>query len=262
MRTRMAIMIMPITAVGKNVLSAILLQQVQKHNITPVTNRKGEWRIEMELSVLEALFKTRRSIRKWKNTPVPEELITKAIELAEWAPNSGGKQTYHCYVISNREKINAIYQVVQTETDYLTTLCKSDTDRVAVERWQKNSGFFVTAPVLIAVSSGIYQSVADKIQAQNADDARVREINRCRQIASSRVQTVGAFVSHLLLALHAVGLGAVYMVGPAQAKTAVEKIIGINDQEDFMALVPVGYPDEDPLPPIRKPVSDITTFLR
>jgi nitroreductase len=216
----------------------------------------------MELYVLEALFQTRRSIRKWKNIPVPEDLITKSIELAEWSPNSGGKQTYHCYVISNCEKINAIYKAVQTETDYLATLCKADADRVAVERWQKNSGFFVNAPVLIAVSSGIYQSIADKIQAQNTNDARVSEINRCRQIASSRVQTVGAFVAHLLLALHAVGLGAVYMVGPTQAKTAVEKIIGMNDQEDFMALIPVGYPDEDPLPPVRKPVSDIATFLR
>jgi nitroreductase len=32
------------------------------------------------------------------------------------APNSGGKQTYHCYVISNREKIEAIYRAVQDVT--------------------------------------------------------------------------------------------------------------------------------------------------
>lgn len=216
----------------------------------------------MDIVSLGNLFKSRRSIRKWKDTPIPESLLAKAIEVAEWAPNSGGKQTYHCYVISNREKIEAIYRAVQDVTDYLVTLCKSPTDRVSVERWQKNSGFFVKAPVLIAVSVGVYQNVSDKLQAENMEDARVIEINRCRQLASSRVQTVGAFVAHLLLALQVLGLGAVWMVGPAQAKTAVEKIIGINEHEDFVALIPVGYPDESPVAPPRKPVEELITFLR
>ena len=52
------------------------------------------------------------------------------------------------------------------------------------------------------------------------------------------------------------------MVGPTQAKSAVEKIIGINEQEDFVALIPVGYPDESPAAPPRKPVEELITFLR
>ena len=55
----------------------------------------------MEFAELEKLIKTRRSIRKWKTDAVPEELLLKAIELAGWSPNSGGKQPYHCYVITN-----------------------------------------------------------------------------------------------------------------------------------------------------------------
>ena len=216
----------------------------------------------MDISSLEELFKSRRSIRKWTDTPVPEALITQAIEVAGWSPNSGGKQTYHCYVMNNRAKIEEVYNAVQEVTDYLATLCKSDADRLSVERWQKNSGFFVNAPVLIAVSASIYQSIADKLQAENMDDARVCDINRCRQIASSRVQTVGSFVSHLLLALHVLGLGAVWMVGPTQAKIAVEKIIGISENEDFMALIPVGYANEKPTAPPRKSAEELITFLR
>ena len=48
----------------------------------------------MEFAELEKLIKTRRSIRKWKTVAVPEELLVKAIELAGWSPNSGGKQPY------------------------------------------------------------------------------------------------------------------------------------------------------------------------
>lgn len=216
----------------------------------------------MDFATLETLFKSRRSIRKWKQTPVPEDMIVKAIEAAEWSPNSGGKQPYHCYVINNRAKIAEIGKAVQDVTDYLASLCKSEDDRASVERWQKNSGFFAQAPVLIAVSASIYQNVSDKLQAANLDDPRVCEINRCRQIASSRVQTVGAFVDHLLLALHTLGLGTVWMAGPTQAKSAVEKLIGVGDNEDFVALIPVGYPDEEPIAPSRKPVGEMVTFVR
>jgi nitroreductase len=216
----------------------------------------------MELASLEKVFKARRSIRKWKTDAVPEALLLKAIEAAEWSPNSGGRQPYHCYVVSNRAKIAEIGKAAQEVTDYLVSLCSSDSDRASVERWQKNSGFFVNAPVLIAVSASIYQNVSDKLQAENMEDPRVCEINRCRQIASSRVQTVGAFVDHLLLALHTLGLGAVWMAGPTQAKTAVEKIIGIGENEDFVALIPVGYPDEQPVAPQRKPVEEVVTFVR
>ena len=216
----------------------------------------------MEFAELEKLIKTRRSIRKWKTDAVPEELLLKAIELAGWSPNSGGKQPYHCYVSTNPAIIAAIGEAVQEVTDYLASLCKSVEDQAVVERWQANSGFFRSAPALVAVSASIYQSIADKLQADNMDQPRVCEINRCRQIAGSRLQTVGAFVDHLLLAFHALGLAAVWMAGPTQAKTAVEKIINIGDNEDFVALIPVGYADEQPVAPVRKPVEQVVTILR
>lgn len=216
----------------------------------------------MEYSSLVALFKTRRSIRRWKSDPVPEDLLLKAVEAAGWSPNSGGRQPYRVYIVTDRAKIAAIGQAVQQVTDYLASLDCDAADRPAVERWRKTSAFFTAAPALIAVTAGIYQSVADKLQAYNAGDPRVAEINRNRQIAASRIQTVGAFVDHLLLALHVLGLGAVWMAGPTQAKSAVEKILGTGQDEDWVALVPVGWPDEQPAPPPRKPLDDLVTFLR
>jgi len=216
----------------------------------------------MEFSSLEMLFKERRSIRRWKGAPVPEELLEKAIAAANWCPNSGGKQTYHCYVINSPAKIAEIGGAVQEVTDYLASFQSKAVDKQAIERWRKNSGFFVGAPVLIAVSAGNYQSVADRLQVENQDQPRIAQINKWREIASSRVQTVGSFVAHLLLAFHVLGLGAVWMAGPAQAKEAVERIIGIPANEDFVALVPVGYPDETPNVPYHKPLGELVTFIR
>lgn len=216
----------------------------------------------VDFAALEKLFRERRSIRKWKKDPVPEDLVVQAIQAAFWSPNSGGKQPYHCYMVTSPEKIAAIGAAVQEVTDYLASLCKREEDAAAVKRWQANSGFFRQAPVLLALTAGIYQSVSDKLQAENLNEQRVCDINHCRQIASSRVQTVGAFVDHLLLALHALGLGACWMAGPAQAKPAVERILNIGPNEDFVALIPIGYPDESPAAPPRKTVEEMVTFFR
>ncbi len=216
----------------------------------------------MTFSALADLFKARRSIRKWKPEPVPEELLVQAVEAAGWCPNSGGRQPYHCYIITNPAKIAEIGQAVQETTDYLAGLCTDEMDRKAVERWQKTSTFFTKAPALIAVSATIYQSIADKLQAANMNEPRVAEINNSRQIASSRIQTVGAFVDHLLLGFHTLGLGAVWMAGPAQSKPAIEQILGMGKDEDFVALIPVGYPAEEPVAPARKTRDELITFIR
>jgi len=48
----------------------------------------------------------------------------------------------------------------------------------------------------------------------------------------------------------------------ATSKTAVEKIVGIAENEDFVAMIPVGYPDEQPVAPPRKAIGEIVKFLR
>ncbi len=42
----------------------------------------------------------------------------------------------------------------------------------------------------------------------------------------------------------------------------MDNIINIGDNEDFDALIPVGYADEQPVAPVRKPVEQIVTILR
>ena len=47
----------------------------------------------METKELADLIKGRRSVRVWKDQPVPEDLILQAIELATYAPNDDNRKT-------------------------------------------------------------------------------------------------------------------------------------------------------------------------
>lgn len=50
------------------------------------------------------LLKTRRSIRKYKSTPVEDEKIEKCLEAARWAPSASNKQPWE-FIIVKDEKI-------------------------------------------------------------------------------------------------------------------------------------------------------------
>jgi len=43
----------------------------------------------------------RRSIRRFSQTPVPDEVVTKALETAVWAPNSSNTQTWNFYWVES-----------------------------------------------------------------------------------------------------------------------------------------------------------------
>jgi nitroreductase len=54
------------------------------------------------VDVLEAI-KTRRSIRKFKKAPVPEELVEKVLEAGRWAPSSKNRQPWKFIVLRSNE---------------------------------------------------------------------------------------------------------------------------------------------------------------
>jgi len=215
------------------------------------------------MSVLEQLIKTRRSIRRYEDRPVPEELLLTAVELATWAPSSGGKQGWHFHIVTNRDLIDRVAAAVQDRTDLMANWPEAEPHRTAIDRWKITSAFFRSAPALIAVSMSEYVSVTDQLTRARAEiDPAASEIVEARRLGSSRLQTVAGAVAYLLLALHALGLGAVWMAGPQQAKREIEALLGIGPQYDFVALVPVGYPAEQPDARPRKAVQDTVTVLR
>ncbi|MCK5158245.1 MAG: nitroreductase family protein, partial [Candidatus Heimdallarchaeota archaeon] len=49
------------------------------------------------------LLKSRRSIRKYKSTPVEDEKIEKCIEAARWAPSASNKQPWEFIIVKDEK---------------------------------------------------------------------------------------------------------------------------------------------------------------
>ena len=54
------------------------------------------------------VIEKRRSIRKYKNTPIPKEKILKVLEAARIAPSAGHRQPWHFIVVENKETIKKL----------------------------------------------------------------------------------------------------------------------------------------------------------
>ena len=216
----------------------------------------------MEFTNLADLIRSRRSIRQWQDKEVSEGLLLQAIELAIWAPNGGNRQNWRFYVITNRETIKTIADAVQTTADQIASWPEADKLKASVGRRERVS-FFRNAPGAIAVAAAQYQSPVDQVlAASEKTDSRAGQIRQWRNVSDSRIQSVASAIAYLLLTLHQMGLGAVWMTGPMQAKEEIEKILGVPPEIDLIAFLPVGYPAESPLPRERRPVREVCEIFK
>ncbi len=217
----------------------------------------------MEFKELEDLIKTRRSVRRWQDKPVSEDLLLKAVELATWAPNGGNIQNWYFYIITDKKNINAIADAVQSSVDLMASWPEASEFGDTFKRYSQFSTFFKSAPAAIAVASSRYQSFADQLMERREKiDPRAKEMREWRNVADSRIQSTSAGVAYLLLILHQMGLGATWMTGPIQAAGAIQKILKVKPGWEIVTYIPVGYPDDQPRPRSRKPVGEVTEVIR
>ena len=215
----------------------------------------------MDTEVLEQLVKGRRSVRKWKKGDVPDELIKKAIELGTWAPNGGNYQGWHFIVIKKEEIIVKMADAVQSISDRVAGWPEAKEWQGDVDRYRRNASFFRNAPVVVAAFTGEYQSVMDKVLlTRESSDPEAKQVLTFRRSAPTAIQSVAAAVATMLLALHQMGLGAVWLGAPLMAKREIEMILNIPANLSLICLVAVGYADESPQKD-RKPVDQVLEFI-
>ena len=216
----------------------------------------------MDMQALEKLIRGRRSVRQWKKEEVSDELLRKAVELATWAPNGGNFQGWQFVIVKNKEVIRKMADAVQSVADKIASWPEAGSWQEDVKRYQKNASYFRNAPACVGAFVSQYESVADKVlTARDSFDPEAREILRCRRSAPTAIQSAAAAVTTMLLVFHHMGLGAVWLAAPLQAKKEIETILNVPPNMSLICLVAVGYPDESPEKD-RKPVDQVLDFVR
>jgi nitroreductase len=216
----------------------------------------------MDVQELEKIIKGRRSIRRWKNQEVADDVLKKAVELATWAPNGGNFQGWRFIMVKNRQVIESMANAVQAVADKIASWPESVAWPEEMERARKNASYFRNAPVCIATFVGRYQSPIDKaLEVRGSSDPEAGEIRAFRRTAPTAIQSIAAAVTTMLLVFQQMGLGAVWLGAPQMAAKEITALLTVPAGMDLTSLIAVGYPDESPRRE-RKPVHEVMEFIR
>jgi coenzyme F420-0:L-glutamate ligase/coenzyme F420-1:gamma-L-glutamate ligase len=183
--------------------------------------------------------KKRRSIRKYSSRKVSTDILRRVLEAARWAPSAHNAQPWRFIVLTDaslkRELSEAMADVWVEDMikDGLASETRENQRKASVER-------FTRVPVLIVACLTMKEMIKYEDESRQESE---------RDLA---VQSLGAAVQNMLLAVHANGLGACWFCAPIFCKETVRKILKIPDDVEPQALITLGYPAEKPRAPSRK----------
>ena len=101
----------------------------------------------------EEVLEKRRSIRKYKDTPVPKEKILKILEAARIAPSASHRQPWHFIVVENKETIKKLAKQPWAEAPVMIV---GLADQAASPNWCSNDlGIAFEHIVLAATNLGL-----------------------------------------------------------------------------------------------------------
>ncbi len=175
---------------------------------------------QTQSSIFET-FKTRRSVRKFKPTPVPDEHIQQILEAAHYAPCPRNRQAWKFVVIKNREILDQI---------------KEECVKMGGEQNRQYYTDYLSAPIYVVVLA--------ETQTRNP----VNDV------------TAGALAAeNLMLAARALGYGSVFCVNSIP-EDVTKRILNIPDNYKRVCITPIGIPDTWPEMPPKKDLKEVIVF--
>jgi nitroreductase len=196
-------------------------------------------------------IKSRRSIRKFKKTIIPEEDVQRAIEAACFAPSNGNYQPWRFLYIKDEDIKKDLGKIIIEKIDLISKGIEKEEWKEEFRQYSGYFTFFSSAPGIIVALYKKAPSILRKILKNSTD---INETN-------SELSSISAATENMLLMLHAMGYGACWMTGPLLiAKKEIEGLLNIKKPFEIAALIPFGIPDERREPPRRKGLTKIFTI--
>jgi nitroreductase len=212
-----------------------------------------------EIGLFDAMY-TARSIRRLKTDPVPDELITKILDVAIRAPIGGNSQNWLFVVIKDpaqRKKIGEYYRrggemalkmyAERERPAHVTQAGREQMLASANHLFQHLS----EAPVLILVC--LESSPPPTPGSVSPEVARTLE-----WLDRMKGSNIFPAVQNIILACRALGLGTVLTTVHSLFEDEVKAVVGLPKEFETWALMPIGYPAEDFARVKRLPVRKVT----
>ena len=166
--------------------------------------------------IMETIL-SRRSVRRYQEKDIPDDILNKLLEAARWAPSWANAQPLEVVVVKDKSIKERIQKTVSPRNP--STLA------------------IVNAPVLLVICGQLKKSGYYNEQYPT-------------KFGDWFMYDLGLATQNLCLAAHDSGLGTV-IVGLFD-HDRVGEVIKLPADHEVLVLVPLGYPDQEPKPPRRR----------
>jgi len=181
----------------------------------------------------------RRSIRKFKEDPVPEKILHKILDAGRWAPSAGNSQPWRFIIVTDFEIKKRIAAISTEFSRRAWSKFSPERARYLAARggsWDKSG--IAKIPVLVAVC---YETVI-----------KIRE--------ELILGSAWAAIENMLLAGTAEDLGScIYTFYNIEEENTLKELLGVPDGFRVAAMIQLGYAAVDPSTPSRKTLSEIVS---
>lgn len=167
---------------------------------------------------------TRHSTRKFKEEPVPQEVLDKAIEAGRQAPSGKHKNQSRFIVIRKKEVLQELIALVQQEFAKMEVTPENDDNFGGAIRAAKKGGyvFMYNAPALIVVAN--------------------------KRDYGNKYADVSCAMQNMMLAANALDLGSCWInqlrwLQDNPVLRAYLQKLGMAEDEEVCASLSIGYPD-------------------
>lgn len=187
------------------------------------------------MNTLDAIA-ARRSIRKFKNTPIPDEVLQAILTAGIQAPSGKNRQPWRFIVVKGDQR----YEMIRIMGEGITKT-KARGEDTGSSEWTIKVMEQAPVTVFIYNPQGIRPWLAHSI-GQNFDDV-------------VDIQSTGAAIQNMLLAALDLGLGSLWICDVFYAYEELSEWLG--ESGEMIAAISLGYPTESPEARPRKPFSEV-----
>jgi nitroreductase len=171
------------------------------------------------------IFAERRSIRRFTSQPVEQEKLEGILAAAQMAPSWGNMQCCELIVVRDAARREQLSEILSAKNP--ATLCLKN------------------APLVIGVAgtvkrSGFYKGV------------------QVTRYAHWFLYDLGVVSQNICLKAWELGLGSVIVGSFAHEKA--EQLLNIPAGVELVALIPIGYPDQQPAAPKRRALDEFVHY--
>lgn len=204
-----------------------------------------------EIGLFEAIY-TQKAMRRLRPGPVPDELVRKTIDAAIRAPSGGNRQPWNFVVIRDPETKSAIADYYKRSWDASYGAMPPDALERMDEQARRNyrsarylAEHLAEVPVLILVCL------------RNAPPPGTPDVVR-----ASHYGSIFPAVQNLMLAARGLGLGTALTTLHRAYEREIKELLGIPENVETVALIPMGWPRGRFGPAARLPVEKVTYYER